>query len=79
MSTEKQLHVVLGFGPLGQAAARALLARGHRVRVVTRGGAGPLPAGAEAARAGAYDPAQVAAASAGATAVYQCAQPHYHE
>jgi len=79
MTTEKQLHVVLGAGPLGQAAAAALLARGHRVKVVTRGGAGDLPAGAEAARADAYDSRQVEAASAGAAAVYQCAQPHYHE
>ena len=33
---EQQLHVVFGTGPVGQATARALLARGHTVRMVNR-------------------------------------------
>lgn len=74
----KELHVVFGTGPLGMATARALLGRGHRVRMVNRSGKAEL-LGVEVRGADAYDARAVQAASAGATAVYQCAQPAYHE
>jgi nucleoside-diphosphate-sugar epimerase len=74
---EQQLHVVFGTGPVGQATARALLARGHAVRVVNRSGRAEAQAGVMVARDDAYDPASVAELTAGATAVYQAAQPAY--
>jgi nucleoside-diphosphate-sugar epimerase len=74
---EQQLHVVFGTGPVGQATTRALLARGHRVRMVNRSGRAEAPAGAVVTRGDAYDPASVAELAAGATAVYQAAQPAY--
>lgn len=76
---EQQLHVVFGTGPVGQATARALLARGHRVRMVNRSGRAEAPVGVVTARGDAYDPASVAELTAGATVVYQAAQPAYHE
>lgn len=76
---DQQLHVVFGTGPVGQATARALLARGHAVRMVNRSGRAEAAAGVTVVRGDAYDPASVAELTAGATAVYQAAQPAYHE
>lgn len=77
--TDQVWHVVLGSGPLGLATVEALLSRGHRVRVVNRSGSAAVPHGVELVRADLYDPGAVAAATRGATAVYQCAQPPYHQ
>ncbi len=73
-----ELHVVFGAGALGSALAEDLLARGLRVRMVSRSGKGAV-AGAEGHAADASDPAAATAACAGATAVYQCAAPPYTE
>lgn len=72
-------HVVLGSGPPGLATVEALLRRGHRVVVVNRSGRADVPAGVEVRQADLYDPATVQAVTAGATVVYQCAQPAYNE
>lgn len=74
-----ELHVVFGSGPLGIATAEALLARGRQVRLVNRSGRADAPAGATVARADLYDATAVREVSAGAAAVYQCAQPGYAE
>lgn len=74
-----ELHVVLGTGPLGVATAEALLRRGHRVTMVNRSGRADAPAGAAVVKADLYDAASVRQVVTGATAVYQCAQPRYHE
>lgn len=75
----QQLHVVLGTGPLGMATAEALVQRGHQVRMVNRSGTAAASASVSVMRADLYDPAAVRELSTGATAVYQCAQPAYHE
>jgi nucleoside-diphosphate-sugar epimerase len=77
--TTRELHVIFGTGPVGQAAARALLRRGHAVRIVNRSGAGAAPTDAELVKGDAYDAQNVAALTTGATAVYQAAQPAYHK
>jgi nucleoside-diphosphate-sugar epimerase len=69
-------HLVLGAGPVGRAVVAALVARGIEPAVVTRSGAS-VP-GAISRRADLGDPAQAAAAVAGAEVVFQCAQPPYH-
>ncbi|MDQ1659577.1 MAG: hypothetical protein QOD41_4660 [Cryptosporangiaceae bacterium] len=69
------LHVVVGAGPVGTAAAHLLAEAGHRVRVVTRSGSGP--ASAELVAADASDPARIAELTQGATAIYNCANPSY--
>jgi nucleoside-diphosphate-sugar epimerase len=71
-----ELHVVVGSGAIGTAAARLLLESGHQVRVVTRSGSGPD--GAERIAADATDPARLTALTAGAAALYNCASPQYH-
>lgn len=72
-------HLVLGTGPLGLATARALLARGHAVRLVNRrGSVHGLPGGAEVLAADLSDTATMRQAATGAAAVYYCVQPPYH-
>ncbi|HEX9036387.1 MAG TPA: NAD-dependent epimerase/dehydratase family protein [Ktedonobacterales bacterium] len=75
-----ETHVIFGTGPLGKSTARELLRLGKRVRMVNRSGrAEDLPEGAELIQADAYDTRQTVALTAGAAAVYQCAQPAYHD
>ncbi|KAB8145666.1 NAD-dependent epimerase/dehydratase family protein [Chloroflexia bacterium SDU3-3] len=75
-----ELHVIFGTGPLGHWTAKTLLALGRRVRMVNRSGtSAAAPAGAELAQGDAYDQTSVRQLTAGATAVYQCAQPPYHQ
>ncbi len=74
------LHVIFGTGPLGKWTARELTGMGHRVRLVNRSGqATDLPAGAEVIKADAYDLETAVSITRGATSVYQCAQPAYHQ
>jgi nucleoside-diphosphate-sugar epimerase len=77
--TTNELHVVLGAGPLGTATAEALLRRGRRVIMVNRSGRADAPKGASVLKADLYDQASVRQVAQGAAAVYQCAQPAYHQ
>ena len=80
MGTNSELHVIFGTGPLGKWTARELVRLGKHVRVVNRSGkADGLPQGVEVVTGNAYDLANNVALTAGAAAVYQCAQPHYYE
>jgi nucleoside-diphosphate-sugar epimerase len=72
------LHVIVGAGPVGTAAARLLAERGERVRMVTRRGTGPEHAAIERIAADATDAARLSAVAAGAVALYNCASPLYH-
>lgn len=76
MGQTGQLDVVFGAGALGRAIARQLLAKGRRVRVVSRG-VRDVPAGAEAFPADATDEKAVARACEGATVAYHTATPDY--
>lgn len=71
------LHVIFGTGPLGIATAQALLAQGKRVRIVNRSGRADVPAGVELVRGDASNAASTRDVTAGASVVYQCAQPPY--
>jgi nucleoside-diphosphate-sugar epimerase len=80
MEQAQELHVVFGSGVLGKNAARELVRMGKRVRVINRSGhAAGLPELVEIVKADAYDIAQTRALTQGATSIYQCAQPAYHE
>jgi nucleoside-diphosphate-sugar epimerase len=72
------LHVVVGAGPIGSAAARLLAADGHLVRVVTRSGGGPEHPSIERIAADATDAARLAELARDAVAIYNCANPPYH-
>lgn len=82
MNASPERHVIFGTGPLGAAVLQALLRRGKNVRLVNRSGrpsvaTGPA-SGFEIVAADALTNTGVTAAVAGATHVYQCAQPAYH-
>jgi nucleoside-diphosphate-sugar epimerase len=78
------LQVVVGAGPIGSGVAQSLADLGHKVRVVTRSGSGPAGSagsagsGIEAVAADASDATALAGLTAGATAIYNCANPAYH-
>lgn len=71
------LHVVIGAGPTGTATARLLADHGHRVRVITRSGSGPVHGGIELAAANASDSFALSRLTLGASAIYNCANPPY--
>mgnify|MGYP003403009128 FL=1 len=74
---ERNLHVVLGTGPLGLAVARHLAARGDRVRAANRAGRADLPEGVEVVGADVALAVDAKRACAGAAVVYHCANPPY--
>jgi nucleoside-diphosphate-sugar epimerase len=74
---ERNLHVVLGTGPLGLAVARHLAAKGDRVRAANRAGRADLPEGVEVVGADVAVAADAKRACAGAAVVYHCANPPY--
>ncbi|GAB3550024.1 NAD-dependent epimerase/dehydratase family protein [Arthrobacter tumbae] len=67
-----QLYVVTGAGPVGWTVAEKLAARGDRVRILTRSGAGPDNPGIERIRVDVSDPHRVQPAFEGAEAVFHC-------
>lgn len=79
MTTNQELHVVFGAGPLGRATMNALLKMGKKVRLVNRSDLQGIPTEVEQMKGDAYSLDFTRQATAGAYAVYQCAQPHYHE
>ncbi|PZS15011.1 MAG: NAD-dependent epimerase [Pseudonocardiales bacterium] len=70
------IHVIVGAGPVGSAVARELLARGEKVRMVSRSGSGLDGTDRVAADAG--EPGRLAEITAGAAAIYNCVNPPYH-
>ncbi|WP_431958433.1 NAD-dependent epimerase/dehydratase family protein [Nocardia lijiangensis] len=71
------LHVVVGAGPVGSAAALLLAERGADVRLLTRSGSGPEHPRIARIRVDATDAAALAAQCAGATAIHHCAGLEY--
>lgn len=72
-------HVVIGSGAVGTAVVHALEAQGAEVVVVTRGGTGPQKLGIRRVAANATSVESLLAAAPRATAIYNCANPRYHE
>jgi nucleoside-diphosphate-sugar epimerase len=73
------LHVIVGAGPVGTSTATMLAERGERVRVLTRRGGGPQHPAIERIAADATDADRLAALAGGAAALYNCANPPYHQ
>jgi len=73
--------VVIGTGPAGCATARALLARGMPVRMVSRSGKrhALVPPSVPVAAADAADPASLRQAATGAEVLYQCVNVPYQQ
>ena len=74
-------NVIFGTGPLAQAVMRALLKRGHQVKMVNRSGKRPIdvPAEVEVVAGDAYNTTFTRSVTKHATVVFQCAQPEYHK
>jgi nucleoside-diphosphate-sugar epimerase len=73
------LHVIVGSGPVGASVARLLADRGDNVRLVTRSGSGPEHPLIERVAADAADARRLTELTAGAEALYNCANPKYTE
>ncbi len=74
-----ELHVVVGAGAVGSSVAGLLADAGHRVKVISRSGSGPSGAGIQLVKLDAANSAKLAQESDGATAIYNCANPQYHQ
>jgi nucleoside-diphosphate-sugar epimerase len=81
ITVTSQLHVVFGTGPLAQSVVRALIKRGHLIRMVNRSSTRPagVPDQVEVVAGDAFDVAFTRFVTQGAVAVYQCAQPAYQD
>ena len=79
--SQNELHVVFGTGALGKWTARELIKMGKQVRMISHSGKADsrIPAGVEVVQGDAYDTSHNIEVTKGAAAVYQCAQPLYHE
>lgn len=71
-------HVVIGAGATGRATAKLLAQRGAYVVMVSRSGGANDLAGVTSIACDASDPGQLEQVSAGAHAIYNCANPAYH-
>ena len=78
-SPESELHVVVGAGAIGSTAATLLSDAGHRVKVISRSGSGPRGAGVQLVKLDAANSSGLIRESDGATAIYNCANPQYHQ
>lgn len=76
-----ELHVIFGTGPVGQATARELVKRGKPVKAINRSGKRPagVPEGVSVVAGDVFDAALAKELAKGATHVYQCTNPAYHE
>lgn len=70
--------VVVGAGATGRGVTSQLAERGHEVVVVTRSGGGPDLAGVRRVAADAGSAEAMQRAAAGASAIFNCANPPYH-
>jgi nucleoside-diphosphate-sugar epimerase len=73
----KELHLVLGAGQVGSLVAEQLLEKGHRVRVARR--TPSKDTRFESVSLDVRDAEAVARAADGATVVYNCTNPLYHQ
>jgi len=76
---DNDLHVIFGAGPLGLAMMDELVARGQRVRVVTRSGRAEGAPGVEVERGDGAERESARDVCRGAGVVYHCANAAYTE
>ncbi len=75
----RPLHVIVGSGATGTATALLLASKRARVRLISRSGSGPDHANIELIAADAGDTARLIELASGARALYNCANPPYHQ
>jgi len=76
-----ELHVIFGTGPVGQATAHELVKRGKTVKMINRSGKQPagVPENVMVVAGDVFDAALAKDLANGATHVYQCTNPPYHQ
>jgi nucleoside-diphosphate-sugar epimerase len=72
-------HVIVGAGVVGSATALLLAERGEHVRIISRRGTGPDHPAIERVPADATDAERLTELASGAAALYNCANPPYHQ
>ena len=72
-------HVIVGAGAVGSATALLLAERGEHVSVISRRGTGPDHPAIERVPADATDAERLTELATGAAALYNCANPPYHQ
>jgi nucleoside-diphosphate-sugar epimerase len=72
-------HIVVGAGPIGTATALLLAERGDEVVVVTRSGSGPNHRAITLTATDASSSTDMTTIANGAVAIYNCANPAYHQ
>jgi len=79
--SQNELHVIFGTGALGKWTARELIKLGRQVRMISHSGKADsrIPTGVEVIQGDAYDMQHNIEITKSAAAIYQCAQPLYHE
>jgi len=78
-ASDRQLHVVLGGGQIGDRLAELLAGSGHQVRVVQRSAREPQTPNIQRVQGDVLDAAFRADAVRGASVVYDCMNPLYHQ
>ncbi len=73
------LHVIVGAGATGSAAARLLADAGEQVRLITRRGSGPAHPRIERVAADATNTARLVELATGADVLFNCAMPPYDQ
>lgn len=74
-----QHQLVIGAGPVGSGIATALAERGTPVTIVTRSGTGPDHPLITKVRGDSADASRLTTLAQGASAIYNCANPPYHD
>ncbi len=77
--SNQETHLVLGAGQIGPLVVERLVSLGHRVRVGRRTAAPARADAVETVRLDVRDADAVARAAEGATVVYNCVNPLYHQ
>lgn len=77
MTTNNDINIVFGTGPLGYAVAEELLARGQSVKLVNRSGVGDIPEGATLVKADVTNTEQTREVCKNVRTVFHCAMPPY--
>ncbi len=77
--SEGELHVIFGTGPVGLAVMSELVAKGKKVRMVSRSGRAEVPEAVELHAGDASELEVTRGMCQGAAVVYNCANPPYHK
>ncbi len=76
---EGELHVIFGSGPVGLAVVKELRSKGISVRLINRSGKADVDEGVEVVAGDAADLENSRRFCQGASVVYSCAAPPYHQ